>query len=103
MQVVIDIPEEDINAIKIMGLQRTQEEVQKRVDSAIQHGSPLPKGHGRLIDANSKIEVDTAETTLEWIVGETTKKEYTIDYLIEKAGCEVQTIIKADKGGEEGR
>ena len=35
-----------------MGLLRIPEEMQKKVDKAIQHGTPLPKGHGDLIDTN---------------------------------------------------
>ena len=50
MKIIIDIPEEVRIAISQMGLLRISNEMQKKVDKAIQHGTPLPKGHGRLID-----------------------------------------------------
>ena len=56
MQIVIDIPEDrydEIHSLKfvIYGLQ--SEENRKlfyRLINAVQDGTPLPKGHGRLID-----------------------------------------------------
>lgn len=48
MQIVIDIPEEDyknVSRIVDMGLGTN-------VDEAIKNGTPLPKVHGRLIDAD---------------------------------------------------
>ena len=41
MQIVIDIPEEVRVAIDRMGLLRIPDEMQKKVDKAIQHGTPL--------------------------------------------------------------
>ena len=52
MQIVIEIDEDVRVAISRMGLLRVPDEMQKKVDEAIQHGKPLPKGHGRLIDAD---------------------------------------------------
>lgn len=49
------------------------------------HGTPLPKGHGRIID-ESKIEV------CEWI--DVWEEDYP------KASTDAPTIIKADGGGE---
>ena len=49
MQIMIDIPEEDyknVNRIVDRGLGTN-------VDKAIKNGTPLPKHHGRLIDADA--------------------------------------------------
>ena len=53
MQIVIDIDEDVRVAITRMGLLRIPDEMQKKVDKAIQNGKPLPKGHGKLIDADA--------------------------------------------------
>lgn len=55
MKIVIDIDEDVRIAITRMGLLRIPDEMQKKVDKAIQSGTPLPKGHGRLIDADKTI------------------------------------------------
>lgn len=52
MQIVIDIPEEDYKRMK-------EQSMFGRVDvwkQAIRNGTPLPKGHGRLIDADAEIK-----------------------------------------------
>ena len=41
MKLIIDIPEEVRIAISQMGLLRIPDEMQKNVDKAIQHGTPL--------------------------------------------------------------
>lgn len=51
MKLVIDIDEDVRVAISRIGLLRVPDEMQKKVDMAIQHGKPLPKGH-RFIDAD---------------------------------------------------
>ena len=58
MQIVIDIPEDVKIAITRMGLLRISDEMQNKVDKAIQHGTPIPKGHGRLIDADEFIKAE---------------------------------------------
>ncbi len=53
MHIVIDIPEEDF--------ERCKKKFQMRIDimgNAIAKGIPLPKGHGRLIDADYKVSSD---------------------------------------------
>ena len=45
IELVIKIPEEIRVAITSMGLLRMPDEMQKKVDRAIQRGTPLPKGH----------------------------------------------------------
>lgn len=52
MQIVIDIDEELRVEITRVGLLRLSDEKIYIVDKAIQSGKPLPKGHGRLIDAD---------------------------------------------------
>ena len=51
MQVVIGIPEEEYNIIKKSNAPMTWAE------HLIKNGTPLPKGHGDLIDVNRKITV----------------------------------------------
>lgn len=76
MQIVIDIPEKLYNRMKTyQGLDDTY--------VAVKHGTPLPKGHGRLFD-----ERDIVNGNYE-IIG---NKIY-----------EVEPIIEADKAGSEGK
>lgn len=49
MKLIIDIDEDVRVAITRIGLLRISDEMQKEVDRAIQKGTPLPKGHGRLM------------------------------------------------------
>lgn len=55
MQIVIDIPEEIKSIIDKNG---TNEIVTETLWQAIKNGTPLPKGHGRLIDASRLMRVD---------------------------------------------
>ena len=55
MELLINIDEDVRIAITRVGLLRISDEMQKKVDKAIQRGTPLPKGHGRLKDVD-KIE-----------------------------------------------
>ena len=52
MQVVIDIPENEYRLIKEI---YENNDIVEKTYSYIYHGTPLPKGHGRLIDANALI------------------------------------------------
>ena len=61
MQIVIDIPEEQYITLNA----KSQEEVLTVIDvslliESIKNGTPLPKGHGRLIDAD-KIILEATE------------------------------------------
>lgn len=56
MKIVIDIPDEDIDAIKYL----QKNGFASRHELAILNGIPLPKGHGRLIDADA-LEVSMAD------------------------------------------
>ena len=49
MKVVIDIPEEILRTIR-------ENDVGNIIYKAIKNGTPLPKGHGRLIDENELCE-----------------------------------------------
>lgn len=81
MKLVIDIPEEQYITLNA----KSQEEVLTVIDvslliKAIKNGTPLPKGHGRLIDAD--VLVDGMED----------------DYEFCEAVNATPTIIEADGG-----
>lgn len=73
MQIVIDIPEEIKAVIDNNG---TNEIVTETVWQAVKKGTPLPKGHGRLIDAdelkrhkyhdNNRFENAVAVAQIDW-------------------------------------
>lgn len=79
MQIVIDIPEEAYDFIKRTGY-HTQS-----LYEAIKNGTPLPKGHGRLVDADA-------------VYDDFEKGEYDFEESLEFA----PTIIPADTEGEDG-
>ena len=95
MQIVIDLPEKTIAHIRSeyghgKGFYPLNEEDKKIVNDAIYFGTPLPKGHGRIID-ESKI------TTVHYHVEDYTFNSYktkntVIDY------TDAPTIIEADGG-----
>lgn len=71
MQIVIDIPEK----LACEGFERSFTEEEKNVlIKAIGNGTPLPKGHGRLIDAGvlavALAQIDWADTIVEADKGE---------------------------------
>ena len=91
MQIVIDIPEVFYEALKktdeIVSGQRSGKTLMSVIYNAVANGTPLPKGHGRLIDAD---ELKTA-----FPCGESVRTECvraTIDY--------APTIIEADAESE---
>lgn len=84
MQILIDIPEEvksEIDCADDETYQSTISWYDTTLYCAIKNGTPLPKGHGRLIDA-SKIDCRNGA----WTFAEA------IEY--------APTIIKADEGEE---
>lgn len=108
MKTVIDVPEEEYERMK-------EQSMFGRVDiwkKAIQNGTPLPKGHGRLIDADAFIaRMEDASKRQKY------KKLLVDDYLtvddvfkavIESlqnkglANGDTPTIIEADKAESEG-
>lgn len=52
MQIVIDIPEEDYKFVK----KQVADGITNPLKICIANGTPLPKGHGRLIDADALLE-----------------------------------------------
>ena len=89
MTLIIEIPEEDHNRIKDNSPDAFNYLTSWRLYDAIKNGTPLPKGHGRLIDADA-LKTD-AQTMTEWN-GDVFRcvTERTIDY--------APTIIEADRG-----
>lgn len=81
MQIVIDIDEEDYK--RIQDTSDVFNSLTSRSYSAIRNGTPLPKGHGRLIDADELIEGKVAN-----------------DWTRIQAEC-ANTIIEADKAESE--
>ena len=83
MQIVIDIPEEIYEEIKTTkSIYRTGAKV---LCNAIVNGTPIPKGHGRLIDADTIYLID--EDFL-----------YQSDYVVAEGAVDnAPTIIEADK------
>ena len=85
MQIVIDIPEEYYNILKTYGGMSVPEE-------AILNGTILPKGHGRLIDADEIIHL-TNEIEAEGVED----REDRLYYLFLKTVLkDAPTIIEAD-------
>ena len=93
MQIVIDIPEKIYKHIIFQKLPCQQ--LPYGLSDMIKNGTPLPKGHGRLVDI-SKIDEDRIESDNP-MIHLTINGEYTeaisLDYL-----NDLPTIIEADKG-----
>lgn len=60
MQIVIDIPEEIYNHTQEYKVGGFNQENDTKLFMAIKNGTPLPKGHGRLIDAD-EIQFENTE------------------------------------------
>jgi hypothetical protein len=60
MQIVIDIPERTYEQLKFLREQGF-DGFETIIDKAVANGTPLPKHHGRLIDADAmqKYQIDT--------------------------------------------
>lgn len=83
MQIVIDLSEEDFIAIRDCHAKIGEDlfNLERNMALAIRNGTPLPKGHGDLIDRNTiTVEEDV----------------YFQNYIIH-----APTIIEADRGKEE--
>ena len=88
MQIVIDIPKRTYEQLKFLREQGF-DGFETIIDKAVANGTPLPKGHGRLIDAD-EIHFESREFD--------TYEDYSrafdaIDY--------AETIIEADKEDKE--
>ena len=88
MKIVIDIPAEDFEKVKC------GRGAVSMMRKAIIHGTPLPKGHGRLIDAK-QFEIDNKEFWNRDFIHP--KYEDTLGELIQDA----PTIIVADEAESE--
>ena len=58
MKIVIDIPEIMYGEIKQYGITFLSSQDKQTLRKSIEDGTPLPKGHGRLIDADKIMRVD---------------------------------------------
>ena len=86
MKLIIDIDEDVRVAITRMGLLRIPDEMQKVVDRAIQNGTPLPKGHGDIVDIETLIDMFWDGNSME-----ITNDDLSV----------IEPIIKADKAESE--
>ena len=101
MQVVIDIPEEVkevFDKAKEDDLKGSYYDYNSIIGKAIQNGTPLPKGHGRLIDAR------VFEATMYHQAFETDSDMQKWDSgcwirykMFENEICDAPTILEADK------
>ena len=92
MEIVIDIPDEiyntKVNLVNYLGC------YSDRLDDIIYGGTPIPKGHGRLIDESEITSIYYHEEKAEQ--GLINFRGIVID------GTDAPTIIEADGGGEDG-
>ncbi len=94
MQILIDIPEKDYNAVKefVTGDQGRVDYM--AVFKAIESGTPLPKGHGRLIDTDWVLDkMDNADASL---LPRTINEYYAWNFA-QVLLTQAPTIIEADK------
>ena len=102
MQIVIDIPDYDYRHIKEY---YEKNDIVEATYSYIYHGIPLPKSHGRLIDADALMKLYGLEDATKY--GNETAEQQTHSYstmmMYEIADMidDAPTIIEADKAGEE--
>ena len=96
MKLLIEIDDIDFEAIK------HGKPISAKVMDALIHGTPLPKGHGRLIDADAlKEDLNDCQYSRDFC------REHYIDYSIHLGVANdiiddvAQTIIEADKETEE--
>lgn len=98
MKIVIDIPDEDYKFIKDLQFyhsgRRSGKTIERNVINGIKNGKPLPKGHGRLIDADEyKEHLYACETNGRPLhMMELNERLATVD--------DAPTIIEADKEKE---
>lgn len=105
MKLIIDIPEHDKNVIERFvrgdGCEDMPSSIIENLIRAVYFGTPLPKGHGRLIDADALKKDDE---TVEWLSINpirTGKMLNQFSKLFVKKIDDAPTIIEADKGDKE--
>ncbi len=87
MQIVINIDDEKYNVIKSELYNTFSAEMKEWGLEAIRRGVPLPKGYGRLIDADKYLETERPRGLAE----ETWKESYTY-----KSIMQAPTVLKAE-------
>ena len=92
MRIVIGIPEDAYNYIKANGARIPY----YKLTDAIKNGTPLPKGHGRLIDADEIIKIITDVDGYERFENSNLFAKHYYDVV-----KEAPTIIEADKAESE--
>lgn len=96
MQIVIDIDEEyikQIDRIRFLIGGKEDRSLQINVINAIKNGTLLPKGHGRLIDADAVFDKMQSTFDMQDLYLPIHLKELIVD--------EMPTIIEADKSESE--
>lgn len=82
MKIVIDIPKEDYDTLINHNNDKLPAVIARNnLWEALKHGTPLPKGHGRLIDADSFVQ------------------EHPLAFVRDVIN-DTPTLIEADKGGQ---
>ena len=97
MQVVIDINDNEYRSIKSYPNNNTSYPITLHLYEAVRNGTPLPKGHGRLIDADAleqKMCDREKEIGDENVLWESSAVSVALDMF-------ALTIIEKDKEGEE--
>ena len=97
IELVIKIPKEQYNAIKSNLYNTFPAEMKEWGLEAIRNGTPLPKGHGRLIDAdalNTRMEQRMDRIGDDESIWEASNVKTALDIL-------APTIIEADKAESE--
>ena len=94
MKLIIDIPKKNYQEIKERTIITCGETFAKKLVTYINKGTPLPEGHGRLIDADELIK----NWYDEYIKFMTREEMESINGIIENA----LTIIPADKEANDG-
>jgi len=92
MQIVIEIDEENYNDLTLTGENTIPLSALLHLREALRNGTPLPKGHGNLIDADKLVRPEIRPFLYHLKNGDTVIPE--IDIL------HAPTIIEADKGEE---
>ena len=94
MQIVIDIPEKAYQYICNEWEDSEFDSVANHIFLGVKHGTPLPKGHGRLIDADELyLDIQTDE---EMRLG-----NENLLWVRERIFDNAPTIVEADMRGEE--
>lgn len=111
MQIVIDIDEDTYKDIKKGKVYSSYRDVPQESVLAIANGTPLPKGHGRLIDADAFIammkDVTERQKYEELLIDDCLTVDDVFDAIIESlqneglAEGDSPTIIEADKAERE--